>query len=143
MRFNSKIDIWLGVLIVAVAAMVLKTAYLIFLQPYGFFEAAMLVVLGAILPMWVLFSTNYHVIDENLWINSGPFRWKIPALSISRIGFSKSWKPSPALSLDRIVIEYDGDKLILVSPKEKTKFLAAIKSSITYGSRYQKIIKKL
>jgi hypothetical protein len=143
MRFNSKIDIWLGVLIVAVAVMVLKAAYLIFLQPYGVFEAAVLVVLGAILPVWILFSTNYYVIDENLWINSGPFRWKIPTLSISRIGFSKSWKSSPALSLDRVVIEYDGGKLILISPKEKIKFLIAIKKSIIRGSRYHKITKKL
>jgi hypothetical protein len=60
MRFNSKIDIWLGVLIVAVAVMVLKAAYLILLRPYGVFEAAVLVVLGAVLPLWILFSTNYH-----------------------------------------------------------------------------------
>ena len=138
MRFNSKIDIWLGVLIVAVAVMVLRVAYLIFLQPYGVFEAVVLVVLGAVLPIWILFSTNYDVIDENLWINSGPFKWKIPTSSISRVGFSKSWKPSPALSLDRVVLEYDGGRLILISPNEKMKFLIAIKSSITYGSRHRK-----
>ena len=138
MRFNSKIDIWLGVLIVAVAVMVLRVAYLIFLQPYGVFEAAVLVILGAVLPIWILFSTNYDVIDENLWINSGPFKWKIPTSSISSIGFSRSWKPSPALSLDRVVLEYDGGRLILISPNEKMKFLIAIKSSITYGSRYRK-----
>lgn len=142
MKFNSKIDIWLGVLIVAVAILISKAAYFILLQPNGVFEAAVLVVLGAILPVWILFSTNYHLIDEYLWIHSGPFRWKIPTLSITRIGFSKSWKSSPALSLDRIVIEYDGGKLILISPKEKQKFLTSIKSNIVNNSRRRKIIKK-
>lgn len=142
MKFNSKIDIWLGVLIVAAAILISKAAYFILLQPNGVFEAAVLVVLGAILPVWILISTNYHLIDEYLWINSGPFRWKIPTLSITRIGFSKSWKSSPALSLDRIVIEYDGGKLILISPKEKQKFMNAIKSNIIHNSRRRKIIKK-
>lgn len=142
MRFNSKIDIWLGVLIISVAVMVLKAAYLIVLQPYGVFEAAVLVVLGAVLPVWILLSTNYYVINENLWIYSGPFRWKILTSSISKIEFSRSWTSSPALSLDRIFIEYDGGKSIMVSPKERTKFLTAIRNSITYSSQHQKMIKK-
>lgn len=141
MRFNSKVDIWLGVLIISVALMVLKAAYLIFLQPYGVFEAAMLVVLGAVLPVWILLSTTYYVVNENLWIHSGPFRWKIRTLSISNISFSRSWASNPALSLDRIVIEYDRGRSIMVSPKERTKFLIAIRDSISYSSRYQEIIK--
>ncbi|RYF50032.1 MAG: hypothetical protein EOO38_06615 [Cytophagaceae bacterium] len=142
MRFSSKIDVWLGASIVAVAIIVLKAAYVIVLQPYGVFEAAILVVLAAVVPIWILLSTNYYVINENLWIHSGPFRWKIYTLSISRIESSKSWTSSPALSLDRIRIEYDGGKSIMISPKERTKFLAAIRSSINYSFRYQEIIKK-
>lgn len=141
MRFNSKIDIWLVVLILAVAVMASKAAYIIILHPYGVFKAAVLVVSGAVLPIWVIFSTNYHVIDGNLWINSGPFRWKIPTQSISRIGFSKSWTLSPALSRDRIFIEYDEDKFILISPKEKLKFLSAIKNSVIYSFRRGETIK--
>lgn len=142
MRFNSKIDVWLGALIVALATVVLKAAYLIVLQPYGFFEAAVLVVLGAVLPVWILLSTSYYVVNENLWIHSGPFKWKVFTLSISKIEFSRSWSSSPALSLDRIRIEYDGGKSIMVSPKERSKFLTAIRNSITYSSQYQEIIQK-
>jgi hypothetical protein len=142
MRFSSKIDIWLVALIFVLAFMALKAAYIIILHPYGVFKAAVLFVSGVVLPIWILFSTNYHVIDGNLWINSGPFKWKILTLSISRIEFSKSWIFSPALSLDRIKIEYDGEQSIMVSPKEKTKFLNAIRSSISYDSRYQETIKK-
>ena len=122
--------------------MVLKAAYLIVLQPYGVFEAAVLVVLGAVLPVWILLSTNYYVINENLWIYSGPFRWKILTSSISKIEFSRSWTSSPALSLDRIKIDYDGGQSIMVSPKEKTKFLNAIRNSIAYSSRYQEMPQK-
>lgn len=142
MRFNSKIDTWLSILIVVMAFMVLKAAYLIVLHPYGVFEAAVLVVLGAVLPVWILLSTNYHVVNENLWVYSGPFRWKIFTLSISKIEFLQSWDLNPALSLDRIKIQYDGGKSIMVSPKERKEFLIAIKKSITYSSRYQDIIQK-
>lgn len=142
MRFSSKIDVWLGVLVIAVAIVVLKAACSIVLKPYGFFEAAVLFILGTVLPVWVLSSTNYYVINENLWIHSGPFRWKISTLTISKIEFSRSWASSPALSLNRIKIEYDGGKSIMVSPKERRKFLLAIKNSISYSSRYQEIIKK-
>lgn len=142
MRFNSKIDIWLGVLIVAVAAMVLKAAWLIASQPYGFIEAIVLSVMGAILPVWILLSTGYDVVNESLWIHSGPFKWRIYTSSISKIEFSKSWASSPALSVDRIRIDYDRGRWIMVSPKDKTKFLRAIKNSITYSSRYQEIIQK-
>lgn len=142
MRFGSKIDVWFGVSVITLAIMVLKAAYLIILQPYGVFEASVLVVLGVVLPVWVLLSTKYDVVNENLWIHSGPFRWKILTLSISDITFSRSWTASPALSLDRIVIKYDGGKSVMVSPKERTDFLIAIKTSITYSSRYQEIIQK-
>lgn len=142
MRFNSKIDVWLGTLIVVVAIMALKAAYLIVLQPYGFFEATVLVVLGAVLPLWILSSTNYYIVNENLWIHSGPFKWKVFTLSISKIEFSKSWASSPALSLDRIKIEYAGGRSVMVSPKEKTKFLIAVRKSIAYSFQYQEIIQK-
>lgn len=142
MRFNSKIDVWLGVLVVAVAVMVLKAAYLISLQPYGFIEATVLFIMGAALPVWILLSTRYDVIDENLWVRSGPFKWKIATLSISRIEFCKSWISSPALSLDRIKIHYGNGRSIMISPNERTKFLTAIRNSVTYSSRYQDIIKK-
>lgn len=140
MRFSSKVDAWLGVLVAAMALAVLKATYLIIVEPYGVFEAAVLAVLGAVLPVWIISSTNYYVVNENLWIHSGPFRWKIVTLSISSIEFSRSWEISPALSLDRIVIKYDKGKSIMVSPKERTDFLIAIKTSITYSSRYQDII---
>ena len=142
MWFKSKIDVWLGALILASNMLVLRAAYSIVAQPYGIFEAVVLIVLGTGLPLWIFTSTDYYVANENLWIHCGPFKWKIFTPSISKIEFSRSWMSSPALSLDRIRIEYDGGKSIMISPKEKTKFLAAMRKSIAYGCRYQEILQK-
>jgi hypothetical protein len=134
MRFRSKIDVWLGVLIIAVASMISRAAWLIALKPYGFIEALLLVSIGAVLPIWILFSTGYGVSNKNLWVHSGPFRWKIPILSISKIEPSRSWMSSPALSINRFKIEYGRGKMILVSPKKADKFLYAIRESMVCGS---------
>jgi hypothetical protein len=112
----------LGILIVAAAVMVLKAAYLIASQPYGFIEAIVLVIMGAALPVWILFSTGYDLINGNLWIHGRPFKWKISTSSISRIEFCRSWISSPALSVDRIRIDYGKGKFIMVSPKRKNQF---------------------
>ena len=133
MWFNSKIDAWLGALICAVNIAALKTAYLVIAQPYGLFEAIVLIILGAGLPFWIFMSTDYYVFNGNLWIHCGPFWWKISTPSISRIELCRSWAVSLAFSLNRIRIEYDGGKSIMVSPKEKKKFLDAIRKSIAYG----------
>jgi hypothetical protein len=135
MKFRSKVDIWLGTLIIAVAAMIVKAAWLMVKQPYGLIETFMLVSIGAVFPVWILLSTSYEINRENLWVRSGPFTWKIRILSISRIEPSHSWMSSPALSLDRFRIEYGLGKVILVSPKESDRFLRAIRDAIAYGSR--------
>lgn len=136
MKFRSKIDLWLGTLIVVVAVIVFRVAYSIALKPYGFVEAFPLVAIGAALPLWVLASTSYDVINANLWIRSGPFKWKISILSISKIEPTTSWVSSPALSVNRLKIEYGKGKTILISPNETDKFLHVIRESIARGSRY-------
>lgn len=71
-------------------------------------------------------STRYEVTAHEVVVRSPPFRWRIAIDSIESIRPSRSPVSSPALSLDRLEIRYDGDRRILVSPRDREGFLAAV-----------------
>ena len=57
----------------------------------------------------------------------GPFRWRVPIDAITAITPTRSALSSPALSLDRLRIEY-GERAILVSPIYKEGFVRALRA---------------
>lgn len=85
--------------------------------------AAFMLIVGAGIPLWILNSTRYIIENGNLKIVSGPFSWIIPISSITSVQESESSSFGPALSSDRLEIEYGKDKVMIVSPADKTKFL--------------------
>jgi hypothetical protein len=125
--FRSKVDGWLAAVIaggamVSVAAVVtvaIVESLLIALA------LAPLILLGAALPLWVLGSTSYTFEASHLYVRSGPFRWKVALREIRRVAPTRSPWSSPALSLDRLRIEYGG-RWIMVSPQDKDGFLAEL-----------------
>jgi hypothetical protein len=67
------------------------------------------------------------VIDDGiLHIRSGPFAWHIPVASITSITPTTSPVSSPALSLQRLRLEYGEGQVILVSPADPQAFTAEI-----------------
>ena len=78
------------------------------------------------LPVWLLLSTYYLVDAGNLMIRSGPFRWSISISEIKSVEPSRSLLSSPALSLNRLEIQYGRGKTVLVSPKDVEGFRNAI-----------------
>jgi hypothetical protein len=96
----------------------------------GWVSPTLIALVGAAFPLWILLSTKYTVSQGHVLVQSGPFRWRIPALGITRITPTRSPLSSPALSLDRLRIEYDSDKKsLLVSPAEPEEFIRAIQSA--------------
>ncbi len=79
--------------------------------------------LGAILPLWLLLDTHYLLDTNTLLIRSGPFRWAIPVADIKSIRPTNNPLSSPALSLDRLRIDYGKGKTIMISPRDKAAFL--------------------
>lgn len=79
--FQSKRDVWIvaliwgGALLSVFGALVQLTGTAPFL-----FKIAMLVFLGsaAYFMLWVLYSIDYTLNDENLLIRCGPFRFSVP-----------------------------------------------------------------
>jgi hypothetical protein len=128
MKFRSKVDAWLAITLVLSAAVALFAAYSIASRTAGLnlLGPAMLAAIGAGLPIWLFFSTNYLVQGGNLVIHSGPFRWRVPLSGITRIVPTRSARSSPALSLDRLRVEYGAGKTVLVSPQDQEAFMQAI-----------------
>ena len=92
----------------------------------GYLSGFVLVAIGAILPIWLLIGTKYTVIDEELIVKAGQMSWRIPTATISSVGETRNSRSSPALSLDRLRLNYGDGRTIMVSPKDKHRFRLAI-----------------
>ncbi len=128
-RFNSKVDLWLAVVMaVTVAIVVLSLAAVISsLGPAGLAVAAATLLLATVPVVWMFAATYYEIRDATLLIVCGPMRWKIPLRDIESVTDSHNMLSSPALSLDRLKITYAGGRYVLISPKDKQGFREALK----------------
>ncbi len=127
MVFRSKIDLWLILVLVAAAVLPLIQAVAALRDGSNWLPDVLIFgLLGGFL-YWFVISTKYTVNKDTLLVQSGPFRWRIARNEITKISASKSILSSPAMSLDRIRIDYAGGRnSILISPKDKDGFLKAI-----------------
>jgi hypothetical protein len=128
-EFPSKIDWWLGALLGGSAVPVGVAAFRAFLAPAegGPIVALVLLLIGCGLPLWVLSSTKYTIAAPLLLVRSGPFRWKIPLAEITKVTPTRNPLSSPALSLDRLRIEYGRGRVCMISPREKDAFLRELR----------------
>lgn len=128
-RFRSKVDTWLALVLVATIAVQIW-ALLVLLRANATTlvtgMTVLMIVAGILLVASVLMRTYYTVADDVLEIVSGFFSWSIPITDITRVSPSSSPFSSPALSLDRLRIDYGANKHILISPQDKAGFLRAI-----------------
>jgi hypothetical protein len=124
-RFPSKVDAWLvALLVVFLALPVVITAPGI---AAGGIPARtlLLLVLPAALVLWIFTTTYYVLSDDELIVRSGPLNRRIPLKAIVSVRPTRNPLSSPALSLDRLEIDY-GKSCILISPKHKEEFLQAL-----------------
>jgi Bacterial PH domain len=128
MTFRSKIDAWLALVLGTALAAILFAAYSTATRAAGpeWIQSIIMVSVGLGLILWPLVSTNYSVGADNLLIRSGPFRWQVPLSTITKITPTRSPISSPALSLDRLRIDYGVGKVVLVSPLNQQAFIKAI-----------------
>lgn len=88
--------------------------------------AGFILLLGAGFPLWLLVSTRYTLTDDVLKIRCGPFGWQIALQDIRNVTPTRNPLSSPALSLDRLQIDYGRGKTIMISPKDSGEFLAEL-----------------
>jgi membrane protein YdbS with pleckstrin-like domain len=129
--FPSKVDVWLFLVLVAAAGAVLVAAGSAFRQASGIALVVPVLVIGigAVLPLWILASTRYVIRDATLHVQSGPFAWRIPVSSITGITPTNSPLASPALSLERLRVEYGAGRVVLLSPADRQAFIHAIEAA--------------
>jgi hypothetical protein len=128
MTYKSKKDTWL---IAVIAGSILVTLFagatLILFAP-GIRERfiGMVVLLAALVPALLTTPVSYTIDRFSIHIRGGWTNWTIPIESILAVRPSRNWIASPALSLDRLEIEYKvwkGTSLLSISPERTSQFL--------------------
>ncbi len=126
LRFKSKVDTWFYLAIVSIPLMIMLPV-MFTSSPEDDLVGLGITFVSLALPVWLLFTTDYTVTGASLFIRSGPFRWQLSLDEISGVKPSKSVLSAPALSLDRLQIEYGRNQSILVSPKNQHEFISALR----------------
>lgn len=129
--YRSKTDLWLVVLL-AIAMTASLSGALAMLSVGALTArvvAVFIAIVGAGLPSWLLFSTRYVLGQGQLRVLSGPFSWRIPVAKITAVTPTSSPLSGPALSLDRLRIDYGVGRSILISPRNKEQFVKDIEAA--------------
>lgn len=125
MTYRSKIDTWLLATFMAIIAICL---YLIF---FAFTTAPadqrwlilLTALFGVAFPLWIMLSTKYILEPGRLVIQSGPFKWTYNSANVKQVTPTRNPLSSPALSLDRLRIEFIDNHSVMISPADKEGFL--------------------
>lgn len=129
LSFGSKVDLWLLiVLLVVFSICVFPALSLLGEGGAGARAVAVLLLAFGALPVWILLATRYVLSDEELRIRCGPFKWTVPLREITAVTPTRSPLSSPALSLDRLRIDYGNGRSILISPEQRNAFLRSLEA---------------
>lgn len=132
MRFESKVDGWIAAIALLTPVVVLGAIgtqwYLTHHDLRGpLAGVAVLIAMEIVFIGWVFRSTYYVIENGTLVIRSSFITWRVPIREITSVTPTRSALSSPALSLDRLRIEY-GRKAIMVSPADKQGFIDALRT---------------
>ncbi len=128
--YRSKVDTWLAV--VLGLAMIMSTVASVSVIAAGGWQyawAAAITIFFGIFILWILRGTFYILDEKLLTVRSGPFKWRVPIDEITGITPTHNPLSSPALSLDRLRIEYGNGRSIMISPENKDEFIADIETA--------------
>jgi hypothetical protein len=128
-RFKSKIDAWILMLLVVVLVV---QAYVFFTVLFGMapLSAKTTMTASTLLVFFlvgsILIRTHYTIAEGSLKIVCGPVWRTVPIDSIRSVRSTRNPLSSPALSLDRLRIEYGNGRSVMISPDDKDNFMQAL-----------------
>lgn len=130
--FRSKVDTWLVVVLLASAAVSVMAVLMVGVMesPLSALVVSPVLLLNIGLPRWLLRTTDYTFSATDLAVRSGPFAWRIPLHEIRAVTPTRNPLSSPALSLDRLRIEYGGKNSIMISPQDKEGFMKELRKRV-------------
>ena len=133
--FFSKIDKWILVVYFGLMLTCILISCLLLVTLPNLFGAIILsfflLCIGIVFPAWTLLATTYQVGGGVLKIRSGPLKWEITLESIKSITPTRDIESAPAFSRDRLRIDYEQYKSIMISPEDKSGFLSELQSNKT------------
>ncbi len=130
-RYMTKVDWWIGLILICSAAVLVGSALPFFLgpparSPWGLLVGAFCLAVAA----WscrIPFNTNYEIGPSALVIRSAGFCWRVPLDAITGVAPTRNPLSAPACSLDRLRVNYRNHRgrlrFVLISPREKDDFL--------------------
>ena len=136
--FYSKKDWWVFAFLICMTGLLLQLLITMFTKgtAYQYPLHTAVYVITILVLWWPVFNTKYTVKAGQLTIRCLFLRWSIPLSEIQKVSVTNNSVASPALSLDRLKIDYlkDGKaKFILVAPRNKVKFCEAIEQQLAAG----------
>ncbi len=127
--FKSKVDPWLAILLVPLPVVLIGAAVSVALSEG--FAASLAVWIGpavvATIYGTLLWPIQYEVHSDILVVRFGLVRKRIALADVRKVSPSRNPLSSPALSLDRIRIDYGNHGFVLVSPGDRVGFAYAIR----------------
>lgn len=130
--FRSKVDGWLATALVASAAASAIAVVIVGVveSPLLALAISPLLLLSVGLPMWLLGATSYTLDRTDLNVRCGPFAWRVPLREIRAVTATRNPLSSPALSLDRLRIDFGRMGSIMISPQDKEGFMQELRKRV-------------
>lgn len=122
--FNSKLDLSLliGLLGVTTLCVAVIMQYWDAMSDGLWWAGVILAVIAAV-PVWILLTTRYALSESSLFVRCGPFSWVAPIATICAIEREGGGLLSPALSFDRLRIDFENGQRIVISPEPRQAFV--------------------
>ncbi len=129
MRFRSRVDWWLAVLLVALPVIGLVAAIALQLSGDGGAFVGWLSLLGiGLLYLGVVWPVVYEMGPDALVIRFGLVRSRVPYRDMRGVAPTRSPLAAPALSMDRLAIDTGGRMGAIISPDDRDGFLDALEA---------------
>ncbi|ANF80845.1 hypothetical protein A3K93_00670 [Acinetobacter sp. NCu2D-2] len=136
-RFGSKKEWWVVAFVICLSGLLIQLLLTMYargtLLHYPIHSAVYL--LTIVLIWWPLLNTTYRIDSHHLYIRSLFFNWKIPLENIQSVSKTNYFVTAPALSLDRLKIEYleqDQTRSVIISPKKQQMFIQHLQQAIPH-----------
>lgn len=132
MTMKSGVDLWLASVLSASILVCLWAGIVMILDGsfWGWLMGVATLLLGTGLPAWMLLETVYQLEEEQLVARTGPFRWCVAYRDIRSVTPKRSVMAGPALSMDRVVIDYGPMRWLVISPRDPEAFMQALKARV-------------
>jgi hypothetical protein len=135
LRFSSKVDGWLGGVLVALPLVTIGVAVMTIVSGGPWLVALAPVLLIGAIYGGLVFPLYYELGDTGLLIRFGLMRSTVPYADIKAVKRTRNPLSSPALSLDRLHIDTGSVFGPNISPDDRAAFMSALEKKAPHLRR--------